>query len=99
MSPVCHCCPAIGFERESERVCLIPSLREEKNETGQGVGEPEFIPHPYPRTPPTHGRAESHPLTSLHPIAHLSRLPPSCVQSVAWLIMCYSSPLLITIYG
>lgn len=36
--------------------------------------------------PPIHGRAESHPLTSLLPIAHLSHFTPSCVQSVAIMV-------------
>lgn len=34
-------------------------------------------------SPPTHGRAESHPLTTLHLYAYLSPFSPSCVQSVA----------------
>lgn len=78
----------------AETVCLIPSLREEKNETGQGVGELECLFPNLTPTSPTHGRAESHPLTSLHPIAHLSHFTPSCVQSVAWFVVWSPSPVM-----
>lgn len=57
---------------------LILSLREEWNRPGWG-GAGAFIPHPYPPIP---GRAESHPLTRLHSVTHLSHIAPSCVQSL-----------------
>lgn len=35
-----------------------------------------------PSLPPIPGRAESHPLTRLHSVTHLSHIAPSCVQSL-----------------
>lgn len=35
-----------------------------------------------PSLPPILGRAESHPLTRLHSVTHLSHIAPSCVQSL-----------------
>lgn len=80
------CCPAIHLKSREllwPRWESLPNplieRREEWNRPGCG-GAGAFIPHPYP-PPPTHGRAESHPLASLHPIAHLYHFTPSCAVS------------------
>ncbi|KAG7239647.1 hypothetical protein INR49_028583 [Caranx melampygus] len=56
----------------AETVCLIPSLREEKNETGQGVGELECLfPNHTPTSPPMGGQKA----TPHQPSSHCPLIP------------------------
>lgn len=81
----------------TERVCLIPSLREEKNETGQGVGAlvhlfPILTPHPpwEGRKPPPHQPSPHCPLIPFH----------SQLCAVSCLVHCLVIKVpVITIYG
>lgn len=106
LSPVLTAVPLSIRNRESpcgrtERVCLIPSLRVEKNETGQGVGElerlfPILTPHTTHswegRKPPPHQPSHHCPLIPFHSqLCAVSCLLHSVVIEVP-LITLYGSP-------